>query len=185
VVEKPGYTLKESREIYSGRIFSVRMDRLHFNDGKEVTMEVVRHGGAAAVVPVRGDGRLVLIRQFRYTVDRYIWEVPAGKLDAGEESDACAARELEEETGYRAGRIEKIGSILTTPGFSDEKINLFIASDLQKTKRNLEPDEFIDVVDVTIDEALDKIEHGEIEDSKTVIALYLAAMRMKPGWIGD
>ncbi|MFQ6103617.1 MAG: NUDIX hydrolase [Candidatus Glassbacteria bacterium] len=178
----PGYRVERSKDVFIGRIFTVKLDRLKFENGKEVDMEVVRHGGAAAVVPVKEDGRIVLIRQFRYTVDKYIWEVPAGKFDESEDSVTCALREMEEEVGYRAGEIEKLGSILTTPGFSDERIDIYLARDLEKVQRHLDPDEFIDVVDVPIDEAIDMIENGEIEDSKSIIALLFASRRFSGGW---
>jgi ADP-ribose pyrophosphatase len=175
---KPDYILEDSKEIFSGRIFDVILDSLRFAHGLELTMEVVRHGGAAAVVPVRDDGHLVLIRQYRYPVDKYIWEVPAGKYDDGEDSISCAAREMEEEVGYRAKEIEKIGSILTTPGFSDEKIDLYMARGLERTESNPDPDEFIDVVAVPIDQALDMIENGEVEDAKSIVAILMTAMKL-------
>ena len=179
--KKPGYVLEESKEIFNGRIFTVKLERLRLDDGKEIEMELVRHPGAAAVVPVREDGRVVLIRQYRYTIDSYIWEVPAGKFEDNEDSEICAAREMEEEVGYRAGEIVKLGSILTTPGFSDERIDIFLARNLTKVERRLEPDEFINVVDVPLDEALEMIASGVIEDAKTVIALLLAARKLNGG----
>jgi ADP-ribose pyrophosphatase len=178
--EVPGYRLEERKEIFRGRIFRVELDHLEFDDGLDVTMEVVRHGGAAAVVPVKDDGRVVLIRQFRYPIGVTIWEVPAGKFDGNESSEVCAARETEEEVGYRPGRLEKIGSILTTPGFSDERIDIFVATDLVRSEMNLDPDELIDVVEVPIAEALRMVDHGEIEDAKSIVALLMAARRL--GW---
>lgn len=174
----PEYTVQEENEVFRGRIFSVTLDRLVFEDGREVSMEVVRHGGAAAVVPLSEHDHVVLIRQFRYAVRRSLWEVPAGKLDKGESSEECALREMEEETGYRAENLEKVGSILTTPGFSDERIDIYIARGLSRSHRRLEPDEFIEVVPVPLGEALRMIEQGEIEDSKTVVSLLLAARRL-------
>jgi ADP-ribose pyrophosphatase len=169
--------VREKREVFHGRIFSVTLDRLAFEEGGEVTMEVVRHGGAAAIVPFTENGQVILIRQFRYSVLRSLWEVPAGKLDPGEDSRSCAMREMQEETGYRAESLEKIGSILTTPGFSDERIDIFVARGLTKSERSLDPDEFIEVVPVPFAAALEMIERGDIEDSKTVAALLLAARR--------
>lgn len=179
--EKPVYVLEESKNIFDGRILTVKLERLRFDDGKKIEMELVRHPGAAAVVPVREDGRVVLIRQYRYTIDNYIWEIPAGKFEGKEDSEICAAREMEEEVGYRAGEILKLGSILTTPGFSDERIDLFLARNLIKVERRLEPDEFINVVEVPLDEALEMVASGVIEDAKTVIALLLTARKLNGG----
>jgi ADP-ribose pyrophosphatase len=182
--KRPGYVKEESKEIFDGRIITVRLDRIRFDDGQEMEMELVSHPGAAAVVPLLDNGRVVLIRQYRYTVDKYIWEIPAGRFNDREDSLSCAAREMEEEVGYRAGKILKLGSILTTPGFSDERIDIFLAKDLVKAERHLDPDEFIDVEDVTLDEALEMIARGEIEDSKTLIALFLTARKLRGGWSG-
>ncbi len=179
-VEQPDYRLEKRDEIFQGRIFTVQLDHLKFDDGFELTMEVVRHGGAAAVVPVKDDGRVVLIRQFRYPVDGVIWEIPAGKFDGTEASEICAAREMEEEVGYRPGRLEKVGSILTTPGFSDERIDIFVATDLTRSEMNLDPDELIEVVEVSSAEVLRMIDEGEIEDAKSIIALLMAARKL--GW---
>lgn len=179
-VEEPDYRLEGREEIFRGRIFTVQLDHITFSNGTDVTMEVVRHGGAAAVVPVKDDGRVVLIRQFRYPIDTTIWEVPAGKFDGGEASEVCAAREMEEEVGYRPGRLEKIGSIITTPGFSDERIDIFVATDLTPTEMNLDPDELIDVIEVPVDEALLMVDRGDIEDAKSIAALFMAARKF--GW---
>jgi ADP-ribose pyrophosphatase len=174
----PRYSVKEKRELFHGRIFSVTLDSIEFDDGTKATMEVVRHGGAAAVVPLTEAGRVILVRQFRYSVNGALWEIPAGRTDAQEDTRACAARELEEETGFRAASIEKIGSILTTPGFSDERIDIFLARELTQTQMSLDPDEFIDVVSFPCAAALGMIDRGEIEDAKSIVALLLAARRL-------
>ncbi|MGB0619483.1 MAG: NUDIX hydrolase [Myxococcota bacterium] len=143
-------------------------------NGRRVEFDLVRHPGAAAVVPFMDDGRVLLIRQFRFATGGEILEIPAGKLDPGEAPEACAARELEEETGYRAGRLERLGSIWTTPGFCDEIIHLYAAFDLEPANQRLEPDEIIELVPTPLADALDSLS-GPLVDGKTATALLLAA----------
>jgi ADP-ribose pyrophosphatase len=142
-----------------------------------VDLDVVRHPGAAAVVPFETDEVVLLIRQFRHAAGGTIWEVPAGKLD-GDTPESCAAKELEEEAGRRAGRLERLGSIWTTPGFTDEVIHLFAAFDLEPIPQRLESDEVIEVVPTPIGEALELIWSGELRDAKSAIALIHAARRI-------
>ena len=128
-------TLVSTQRLYSGRVVNLDLDTVEFPDGSTGTLEILRHSGASAVVPFLDDvgsrdPRVLLIRQFRHAADRFIWEVPAGRLDPGETPERCAERELEEETGRRAGRLERLTTIFTTPGFTDEKIHLFVAHDL-------------------------------------------------------
>jgi ADP-ribose pyrophosphatase len=148
-------------------------------NGRRVEFDFVRHPGAAAVVPFLDDGRVLLIRQFRFATGGEIMEVPAGKLDPGEAPEVCAARELEEETGYRAGRLERLGSIWTTPGFCDEIIHLYAAFDLTPAEQRLEPDEIIELVPTPLDEALDALS-GPVVDGKTATALLLASRMNRP-----
>ena len=143
-------------------------------NGRRVEFDFVRHPGAAAVVPFLDDGRVLLIRQFRFATGGEIMEVPAGKLDPGEAPEVCAARELEEETGYRAGRLERLGSIWTTPGFCNEIIHLYAAFDLTPAEQRLEPDEIIELVPTPLEEALDALS-GPVVDGKTATALLLAS----------
>ena len=143
-------------------------------NGRRVEFDLVRHPGAAAVVPFMEDDRVLLIRQFRFATGGEILEIPAGKLDPGEAPEACAARELEEETGYRAGRLERLGSIWTTPGFCDEIIHLYAAFDLEPADQRLEPDEIIELVPTPLADALDSLS-GPLVDGKTATALLLAA----------
>jgi len=146
--------------------------------GRRVELAILRHPGAAAVVPFLDRERIVLLRQYRHAAGGTIWEVPAGKLDGDEDPALCAARELQEETGYRAGRIEPTGAILTTPGFTDEKIWLFSAFDLAPGESAHEDHEVIRTEVVPLARALDMIEQGEIADGKTIAALFLAARRL-------
>jgi ADP-ribose pyrophosphatase len=144
-------------------------------NGREVELDIVHHPGAAAVVPFVADGEVALIRQFRHAAGGAILEVPAGKLDAGEPPERCAARELAEEAGYRAGRIVALASIWTTPGFTDEKIHLFAAFDLEPCKSRPEDDEVIEVIRVPLAHALEMIWRGELCDAKSALALIHAA----------
>jgi ADP-ribose pyrophosphatase len=164
---------KSESEIYSGRVVSLFLEDHHLPDGKEATFEIVRHPGGAAVLPVLKDGRLVLIRQYRAPVRGMVLEIPAGKLDGGEPPEHCAARELIEEVGYRAGRLEKLGEMLTAVGFCDELLHLYLASDLSPVDRALEPDEFIETVIMTAQEAFDRADDGDIVDGKTQLALHM------------
>ena len=170
----------ESRELYAGRIFTLNRDTVRFPNDTLAEMDVCRHPGASAVVPFLGDplgdeSQILLIRQYRYAAGGYIYEIPAGRLDGDESPEACAARELKEETGCTAERIEPLTSILTTPGFTDEVIHLFMATGLTHGEPNREADEFVDLVIMRLSEALERIASGEIVDSKTALALMFAA----------
>jgi ADP-ribose pyrophosphatase len=170
----------DSARVYSGRILNLDIDRVRFPDGSEGELEMIRHPGASAVLPFASDPagddpQLLLIRQYRYAAEQYVYEVPAGRLDPGESPIDCARRELREETGCTAGRVERLTTIYTTPGFTDEKIHLFMASDLTIGDSHREADEFIEVVTLPLSEVLQMIERGEIIDSKTMVAILFAA----------
>jgi len=165
------------RVAYQGRSITVCVEEAELPNGRRVDLDVVRHPGAAAVVPFETDRVGLLIRQFRHAAGGTIWEVPAGKLD-GDPPEVCAAKELEEEAGRRAGRLERLGSIYTTPGFTDEVIHLFAAFDLEPIPQRLEADEVIEVVPTPIEEALEMIWRGELRDGKSAIALIHAARRI-------
>lgn len=157
----------------------VSTERVTLPNRREIELDIVRHPGAAAVVPFTAAREVVLIRQFRHAAGGMLLEVPAGKLDPGESPEACAARELEEEAGQRPGRLEKLGWIWTTPGFSDEKIHLFSAFDLEPVPRRTQIDEYIEVVRMDLREALELIWRGDLNDAKSVIALLHAARRLE------
>ena len=163
-----------SREAWRGRMIKVSVDTVKLPNGHTVDLEIVRHPGAAAVVPVDGEGNVVLVKQVRYATGGWLLEVPAGKLDAGEAPEACAARELVEETGLRAGKLIAMGAIFTTPGFSDERIWLYVATDLQPAPQALEDDEVLTLERMPLREALEKALTGEIDDAKSVCALMRA-----------
>lgn len=174
----------ESRRAYSGRIISLDVDRVRFPDGSEGELEMVRHPGAAAVVPflsdpAGNDPQVLLIKQYRYAAEQYMYEIPAGRLDPGETPEHCARRELREETGCEAAKVEPLTTIYTTPGFTDERIHLFMASDLTVGVANREHDEFIEIEQMTVSNALRMIQDGRISDGKTVVGLlYAAGFRM-------
>lgn len=169
-----------SRRVYTGRVVSLDVDTVRFPDGTVGELEMVRHPGASAVVPflsdpVGDDPQVLLIRQYRYAAEQYLYEVPAGRLDPGEEPSVCARRELREETGCEAERVERLTTIYTTPGFTDEKIHLFMAVGLTRGEFAREADEFIEVETMPLSRALGLVETGEIRDAKTALALLYAA----------
>ena len=165
------------RRVQRGAQFELVTELVELPNGRCVDLDLVRHPGAAAVVPSLDRDRILMIRQYRYAIGGEILEIPAGKLDSGETPEACAARELLEETGYRAGRLEKLGAIWTSPGFTDEVIHLFSAFDLEAAKQQLEPDEIIELIPMPLTEALDTMRRSAIFDGKSATALLLAADR--------
>jgi ADP-ribose pyrophosphatase len=163
------------REIYRGKTFDVDVDRVRLPNGREVEMEMVHHRGATAIVPVLADGTVLLIRQYRYATGGWLLEVPAGKLDGDESPETGAIRETEEEIGYHPGHLEPLGWIWTTPGFTDEKIWLFLATGLEEAEQELEADEILTIERLPLADAVEKALSGEIHDSKSVTALLRAA----------
>lgn len=168
------------REIYTGRIFDLTVDR--FRDeatpDREFDIEVVHHNGGAAVVPVFDDGSICLIRQWRYALGGVSIEIPAGRIEPGDDPRSTALRELEEEAGLCAAAIEPLGSMLPAPGYCTERLYLFVARDLSQVPQRLDEDERVDVLRMQFADALDAVVRGEIDDAKTVIAiLRLAAAR--------
>lgn len=146
--------------------------------GRTTTLDMIRHPGASAVVPFLSDDEVLLIRQYRWAAGGEIYEVPAGKLDPGEDPETCARRELEEETGWRAGRCEHLATIYTTPGFTDEQIHLFAGRDLTPATQNLEHDEIIELVPMRLDAALEMVWRGELPDAKSALALIHVARQL-------
>jgi ADP-ribose pyrophosphatase len=169
-------TLVSSERIYTGRVVNLDRDTVRYPNGTTGQLEMIRHPGASAVVPFldepRGaDPRIHLIRQFRHAADGYVWEIPAGRLDAGETPATCAQRELEEEIGLTADVLARLTTIYTTPGFTDEKIHIFMAHELRKGVHRREPDEFMEVQTRRWSEAMSMVRTGEIHDGKTLAAL--------------
>lgn len=175
-----------SRLVHEGRIVHLSVDTVRFPDGTVGELEMIRHSGAAAVLPVVGaaedpDPEVLLIRQYRYATGGYLYEVPAGRPSArGEDWELCARRELEEETGMVAGRLTRLTSIYTTPGFTDELIHLFLAEDLRPGRIARDVDEFIELHQVPLSQAMRMVEAGEITDAKSICTLlYAAAFRLR------
>jgi ADP-ribose pyrophosphatase len=169
--------LLDSEKIFKGAIFDVERDRLREESGLEVIREVVRHPGGAGALPLFDDGRVALVKQYRHPARRELLEIPAGRIEGGETPEMCAAREIEQEIGFRAGRIEKLMEFYSTPGFCEEKLYVYLATSLTPSSQALDHDEFIEVVYLPFTEAVKLAECGEIEDSKTIIGLLLAAKR--------
>lgn len=177
MVALPG--MSRRRELYRGRIVTLALEEATLPTGKQVMLEIVHHPGAAAVVALDEQEQVVLIRQYRHAAGGEIWEVPAGTIGAGESPDACARRELREETGLSATQWTALGSVLTTPGFCDERIHLFLARDLSGAAQALEDDEVITVERVPLARALAMTTDGAIEDAKSIAALTRAAARLR------
>jgi len=169
--ENPEREVVRHEEIYHGKVVSLCVDTVRLPTGATAIREVVHHPGGVVAVPVLDDGRLVLIRQFRYPLQKYILEFPAGKLDINLPPLETIAREVEEETGYRAGEITRETSIYTSPGIIDEVVHLFIARGLVPTNQSLEAGEHITVEAYTPEECLRMIERGEIADAKTILGI--------------
>jgi ADP-ribose pyrophosphatase len=176
---KPDVQLATER-IHTGRIIKLDRDRVRYPNDTEAEVDIVRHPGASAVVPFLtdpegDDPQILLLRQYRYAAEGYIYEIPAGRLDPGEDPAACAARELKEETGCTAVEILPLFTMLTTPGFTDERIHLFLATGLSHGESAREEDEFVDIVVMRLSEALELIERGEIPDAKTALGILYSA----------
>lgn len=166
--------------MFTGRSVSLDVDRVKYPDGSEGELEILRHPGASAVVPFLSDPagedpQILLIRQYRYAASQYLYEIPAGKLDGDEDPQLCARRELLEETGCTAERVEHLITIFTTPGFTDEQIHLYMATGLTMGETQHEQDEFIETATRPLSEVLQMIERGEIVDGKSLVALLYAA----------
>lgn len=171
----------ERRPVYKGRIVDLSVDTVRFPDGSTGELEFIAHAGASCVLPVVGgldddDPDVLLLRQYRYAAGGVLWEVPAGMPDRpGEPWDAVARRELEEETGWKAGRLRPLTRIHTTPGFTDEVIRLWVASDLEEGAARLDDDEFVEVVRMPFSEAVEMVRDGTITDCKSIATLLYAA----------
>src|SRR6185503_2595421 len=169
--------LISSEQVFTGRIFNVTVDTVREGE-LTYKREVVHHHGSAVILPVFDDGTVALVRQYRHPAVRYLLEAPAGTLDERERPEEGAARELQEELGLLAGRMEKLSEFFVSPGFCEEKMWVFLATELTDGPANPEEDEVLEVVRLPLDEALEMISSGEIQDAKTIIALMLAAPRV-------
>ncbi len=177
-MDEPRATRLSQTEAFQGRIFTITVDRVTLPNGRTVTLDMVRHRGSVVLIPMRDDGHVVLIRQYRYALDRWIWELPAGSLDPGEDPVAAAARECEEEIGLVPARVEFAGSWYPTPGFCTEVMNYYRLTGLREPdpdgpRAHLDPDEDIRVHVFTLDEAREMVRRGDIVDLKTAWGLTL------------
>lgn len=170
-----------TRNIYNGKVVTLNVDTVTLPNGVIVDLEMVRHPGAAAMVPLKDDGTVVLIRQFRHAAGGFIYEIPAGKLSPGEAPLACAARELEEEIGYRAGSFELLSSIFTAPGFTDEVIHIYKATSLTKGRQQLDRDEVLEIIEMPLEAAIAMIQSGAIRDAKTIVGLQAVYLQTNSG----
>src|SRR5512134_1025520 len=170
-----------TKNIFTGKVLTLNIDTVTLPNGVTIDLEIVRHPGAAAVVPMKDGETVVLIRQFRHAAGGFIFEIPAGKLNPGEDPLSCASRELEEEVGYRASSFELLSSIFTAPGFADEVIHIYKATGLSKGRQQLDRDEVLDVIEMPLSDAMDKIEDGTIRDAKTIVGLQAVYLRTNRG----
>ncbi|MFY3741802.1 MAG: ADP-ribose pyrophosphatase [Candidatus Nitrosomirales archaeon] len=170
--------MMESKQVYKGKVISVKVDKVQINK-KQTIREVVEHGGSAAILPLIGD-TIIMEKQYRYPVGKDLFEIPAGTLEKGESPEKCAARELIEETGYRAGNLKQLGRFYMSPGYCTEVMHVFVATNLSKVESpGMDDDEVIEIVKVSVDDAVKMILKGEIEDAKTVCAVLAYAQQSK------
>ncbi len=165
--------------VHQGKVFSLIRENVTLDNGVTTDMEFVEHPGATAVIPMLNESRVLLLKQYRHALKEYIWEIPAGTLDPQESVINCAKRELIEETGYSADQWQKLAEITPVPGYSDERIHIYLATELQPAEQNLDTDEIINVHEVEYSEAIEMIKMGEIQDAKSITGLFLAFNRLK------
>lgn len=177
------YKRLERRTGYSGSFLNMFIDTVQLPNEHIIELEFIDHPGAAAIVPVDEDGNIIMVRQFRYAASGYLYEIPAGKLDNGEAPELCAARELQEETGYRSEKLVPLGFIWTTPGFTNERIWLYLARDLEACAQALEANEVLTVEKIPAREVIEDAKAGRISDGKTVCALLRAEPLLKEAGI--
>jgi ADP-ribose diphosphatase len=170
-------TILSSHRVFTGRIFGLDTCEVRLPNGGRAYREVIRHSGAAAIIAVDSQKRILLVRQYRVASDQVMSEIPAGLLDEEENPEQCAIRELQEETGYRPGRLESLGGFYTAPGYTSEYIHIFLATELVESHLPQDLDEFIEVQAVTVDQALAMIERGDIMDGKTIVGVLRYANR--------
>lgn len=174
----PVHTHKKTL-VHRGRVFDYMSEKVTLENGVTVDMEIIRHPGAAAMVPLTAKGGVLMLNQYRYAVGGHIWEIPAGTRSDGESALTCARRELVEETGFGAKSWEKLGEITPVPGYADERIHLFLARDLVPADQNLDEDEILAVHDIEFSQVLAMITRGEIQDAKTICAILLAQRHLE------
>jgi ADP-ribose pyrophosphatase len=171
--------INDRQILYRGRVYNLIKENVTLENGVTADMEYIEHPGATAIIPMLSDSQILLLKQYRHSLREYIWEIPAGTLDPEEKIIECAKRELIEETGYSAEKWHKLGEITPLPGYSDERIHIYLATDLQPAEQDLDKDEIIHVHQVSFNEAVEMIKSGDIQDAKTIAGLLMA--RNRPG----
>ncbi len=174
-----GFELIKSEVVLKARVFLLRRDWLKTPDGRETTYDIIEHHGSVAIVPIDADGNMLFVRQYRHAAGRDVLELPAGTLEPNEDPQVCAAREIREETGFAAGRLEKIGEFYLAPGYSTEFMHVFLATELTYDPLEADADEFLSVEKIPIAEAIQRSERGEVPDAKSLAALWLVRKYLK------
>ena len=168
----------KSEILFRGKVFDLKVDKIEYDSGNKGIREVAVHNGGAVVVPVKDDGKIILVKQFRYPFQEFLLELPAGKLEPEEDPQECATRELTEETGYSSDSISKLGKIYTTPGFCTEVLHIYLAENLKSGNHNREEGEYgMEVYEFTLEEINEKIMSGEIVDAKTISGIHFYKLR--------
>ncbi|MBF0121076.1 MAG: NUDIX hydrolase [Desulfobacterales bacterium] len=171
--------VNHTKLIHHGRVFKLITENITLPNDTTIDLDIIRHPGAAAIVPMINNKEVVLIKQYRHAVGKYIWEIPAGTLAEGESPIECAKREIVEETGFHANIWKELGEITPLPGYSDERIQVFLASDLLEKEQKLDSDEVLNVHKINFDEAINMILDGTIQDAKTIFGLFMAKNKLK------
>lgn len=170
--------LKRTEEAYQGRVFSLYRETIGLPSGRNTTLDVIKHPGAAAIVPFYDDHTILLLYQYRHAIRQYLWEIPAGTLESGEAHEICAWRELAEETGFQAHQYRHLGVFTPVPGYSNECIQLYTAHNLYPARQDLDTDEVLEVHQLPFETALEMIQRGEIHDGKTICGLLMAKAKL-------
>lgn len=162
-----------------GRVFDITLENVTFPNGFNADMEIIKHPGASAIVPLSDSEEIILLKQYRHAIGKFIWEIPAGTFDGKEDPLVCAQRELTEETGFSASLWDYLGTITPVPGYSDERINIYLARKLIAAKQNLDQDEFIEIHHVPFQQVIEMIIKGEIQDAKTIAAIFWTDCKLR------
>jgi ADP-ribose pyrophosphatase len=160
--------------LHQGQVYNLVTENVTLDSGVTTDVEFIQHPGATAIIPMIDTTHIILLNQYRHALRKYIWEIPAGTLDPGESLKSCARRELIEETGFSADQWQSLGEITPVPGYSDERIHIFLATDLHSAERDLDEDEIIEVHRVACEDALAMLRRGDIQDAKSIAGLFLA-----------
>ena len=173
-------TVNQRQILRRGRVFDFTLENVTLDNGVQLEMEIIRHPGAAAIIALTDDRQIIMLKQYRHAAGEALWEIPAGTVEPGEDTFSCAQRELAEETGYSARQWEPLGCVIPVPGYSDEKIDLYMAKRLVSARQNLDADEIITVHAIPLQRVVSMIDQGKINDAKTVVAVFRAMHRLEP-----